>query len=150
MEVRLVLEPIDCVVIEIFEVYSGICNRIARILISVRGSDSGNTDERVKRRRETGIRILKQAAHSAQLSSYFDLCRTLGVLNAADLPRVEGISEKDMDDIEVRMMGGAPTANAPAAEDEGNMAIATMISRKCVLFEDEEHFGNTSLLQSPE
>lgn len=55
-----------------------------------------------------------------------------------------------MDDIEVRMMGGAPTANAPAAEDEGNMAIATMISRKCVLFEDEEHFGNTSLLQSPE
>lgn len=71
---RLVLEPIDCVVIEIFEVYSGICNRISRILISVRGSDSGNTDERVKRRRETGIRILKQAAHSAQLSSYFDLC----------------------------------------------------------------------------
>ncbi|KAG6539069.1 hypothetical protein ZIOFF_004222 [Zingiber officinale] len=125
MEVELILEAMYCVVIEIFEVYSGICNGIARFLIGVRGSDSGNADERVKCRRETGIQILRRAAeHSAQLSSYFDHCRTLGVLNAADLPRVEGTPENDMDNLKVLMLGDAPTANAPAAEDEGKRAIA--------------------------
>ncbi|KAG6494606.1 putative clathrin assembly protein At1g25240 [Zingiber officinale] len=166
MAVGLVLEAMDCVVIEIFEVYSGICSGIARFLVGVHGSNSGDVDKRVKRRRAMGIRILRRAAaQSAQLSSYFDLCRSLGVLNAADLPRVEGIPEKDMNDIEALMLGGAPAANTAAftsaaekqeeEEEEGKRAraaldSATMISRKWVVFDDEGNVGNTTLLRSPE
>ncbi|XP_074558999.1 putative clathrin assembly protein At1g25240 [Curcuma longa] len=165
MEVGLVLEAMDCVVIEIFEVYSGICSGIAQFLVGAHGSNSGDVDKRVKRRRAMGIRILRRAAaQSAQLSSYFDLCRSLGVLNAADLPRVEGIPEKDMNDIEVLMLGGAPAANTAAKawapeeqeeEEEGKRAraaldSATMISRKWVVFDDEGNVGNTTLLRSPE
>ncbi|KAG6534721.1 hypothetical protein ZIOFF_008624 [Zingiber officinale] len=114
----------------------------------------GNADERVKRRWETGIRILRRAAaHSAQLSSYFYLCRTLGVLNAADLPRIEGIPKNDLDNLKVLMLGDAPTANAPAAEDEGKRAMAetdsaTTISKKRELFDEDGHFENTAFLRS--
>ncbi|PKU64430.1 hypothetical protein MA16_Dca018992 [Dendrobium catenatum] len=48
-----------------------------------------------------GMRVLRRAAeHSVQLSSYFSLYRSLGVLNAAEIPPVESIPEEDICDLE--------------------------------------------------
>lgn len=119
MEVSLVLEAMNCVLIEIFEVYSQICKGIASFLINVFGEDHnpksgfcsnecGNLSPESKRRRGIlGVRVLRKATEqSSQLSAYFELCRGLGVLNAAELPQVEKIPEEDIHDLEMMLLGG--------------------------------------------
>ncbi|KAJ4745864.1 ENTH/ANTH/VHS superfamily protein [Rhynchospora pubera] len=118
MEVGLVLEAMNCVLIEIFEVYSQICKGIASFLVSVFGSDHhtkmefylnefGNLSPEAKRRRGiVGVMVLRKAIEqSAQLSAYFELCRSLGVMNAAELPEVEKIPEEDVHDLEMLLLG---------------------------------------------
>ncbi|KAJ1701515.1 hypothetical protein LUZ63_001294 [Rhynchospora breviuscula] len=118
MEVGLVLEAMNCVLIEIFEVYSQICKGIASFLVSVFGSDHhtkmeyywnefGNLSPEAKRRRGiVGVRVLRKAIEqSEQLSTYFELCRSLGVMNAAELPEVEKIPEEDVHDLQMLLLG---------------------------------------------
>ncbi|CAL9114000.1 unnamed protein product [Musa textilis] len=160
MEVSLVLEAMDCVVIEIFEVYSSICSGIAHFLVGILGPDQyGAMTEARRRRGRVGMRILRRAAaQNSQLSSYFDLCRALGVLNAAELPPVEGIPEKDMDDLERMVLGGTTGSDEEAAavavagngggraerEVQGKTSeghFGTVITKEWVVFEDEGHCG---------
>ncbi|RWW87130.1 hypothetical protein BHE74_00004058 [Ensete ventricosum] len=158
MEVELVLEAMDCAVIEIFDVYSGICSGIAHFLVGVLGPDPAKpeattTTEAMKRRRAAGMQVLRRArAQSAQLSAYFDLCRALGVLNAAELPPVEGIPEQDMDDIE-RMMLCITQESDDEAEDRNRKTpeggSMTVTAGEWVVFEDESHSVN-SILDFPE
>lgn len=120
MEVGLVLEAMNCVLIEIFEVYSQICKGVASFLVNVFGSDHnlksefclnecGNLSPEAKMRRGiVGVRVLRKATEqSSQLSAYFELCRSLGVLNAAELPEVEKIPEEDIQDLEMLLLGEA-------------------------------------------
>jgi ANTH domain len=120
MEVGLVLEAMNCVLIEIFEVYSQICKGIASFLISIFGSDHNPvtifcanegcnlSPEAKKRRGIVGVRVLRKATEqSSQLSAYFELCRSLGVLNAAELPEVEKIPEEDIHELEMLLLGEA-------------------------------------------
>lgn len=120
MEVGLVLEAMNCVLIEIFEVYSQICKGVASFLVNVFGSDHnlksefclnecGNLSPEAKMRRGIiGVKVLRKATEqSSQLSAYFELCRSLGVLNAAELPEVEKIPEEDIQDLEMLLLGEA-------------------------------------------
>ncbi|RZS17930.1 hypothetical protein BHM03_00050141 [Ensete ventricosum] len=160
MEVSLVLEAMDCVVIEIFEVYSSICSGIAHFLVGILGPDQyGAMTEARRRRGRVGMRILRRAvAQNSQLSSYFDLCRALGVLNATELPPVEGIPEKDMDDLERLVLGGTTGSDEGAAavavagngggraeqEVQGKKSeghFGTVITKEWVVFDDEGHCG---------
>ncbi|KAI0513553.1 hypothetical protein KFK09_009578 [Dendrobium nobile] len=95
MEVGLILEAMNCVIIEIFEIYSCICRGIARFLVDVLGSDVPDSSalhttaasskekmavpsEEQKRLGMAGMRVLcRDAEQSVQLSSYFSLCRSL-------------------------------------------------------------------------
>ncbi|THU60082.1 hypothetical protein C4D60_Mb07t08890 [Musa balbisiana] len=152
MEVELVLDAMDCAVIEIFDVYSGICSGIAHFLVSVLGPDPAKpeaTTEAMKRRRAAGMQVLRRArAQSAQLSAYFELCRALGVLNAAELPPVEGIPEQDMDDIE-RMMLCITQGSDDEAEERNRKTTEggsmTVTADEWVVFEDENHSVNSIL-----
>ncbi|CAD5189031.1 unnamed protein product [Musa acuminata subsp. malaccensis] len=156
MEVELVLEAMDCAVIEIFDVYSGICSGIAHFLVGVLGPDPAKpeaTTEAMKRRRAAGMQVLRRArAQSAQLSAYFELCRALGVLNAAELPPVEGIPEQDMDDIE-RMMLCITQGSDDEAEERNRKTpeggSMTVTADEWVVFEDENHSVN-SILDFPD
>ncbi|KAF3324129.1 putative clathrin assembly protein [Carex littledalei] len=184
MEVGLVLEAMNCVLIEIFEVYSQICKGVASFLVNVFGSDHnpksefclnecGNLSPKAKMRTGiVGVRVLRKATEqSSQLSAYFELCRSLGVLNAAELPEVEKIPEEDIQDLEMLLLGeaeeeeerreiespvqqeleylevspGAQLIETPVEQTQGEEGRAVM-SEEWVIFEDDLnerqcHFG---------
>uniref|UniRef100_A0ACD5ZUE8 Uncharacterized protein n=1 Tax=Avena sativa TaxID=4498 RepID=A0ACD5ZUE8_AVESA len=159
MEENLVLEAMDCVVIEIFEVYSQVCTGIARFLVSVLGSApttprprAGETVEMARRRRGIqGMRVLRKAAEqSAQLSSYLELCRSLGVLNATEFPAVERVPEDDIRDLEKLIMTHAEDsskvedneAKALVAMEKASVPSNAVVTRDWVVFDEGEGEGN--------
>uniref|UniRef100_I1QPE6 F-box domain-containing protein n=1 Tax=Oryza glaberrima TaxID=4538 RepID=I1QPE6_ORYGL len=84
MEVPLVLEAMDCALIEILQVYGEICTGVALFLVGVPAPTT--RPRQTKSTAAAGIKVLRKAAEkSAQLSSYFELCRSLGVVNVREL-----------------------------------------------------------------
>lgn len=171
MEQGLILEAMDCVVIEIFEVYSQVCTGIARFLVAVLGSAPttprrrpGETMAEARQRRGAqGMRVLRKAAEqSAQLSSYFELCRGLGVLNAAEFPAVERVPDDDIRDLEklitshvveegrskvtekeakalVAVEEKKDEAKALVAVEETGLAFRTVVTKEWVVFDDDDN-----------
>ncbi|XP_010271110.1 PREDICTED: putative clathrin assembly protein At1g25240 [Nelumbo nucifera] len=100
MNVKLIFEAMDCVVIEIFEIYDRIYNGIAKLLM---GIFSAGKKEAAK-----ALTVLQKAAiQGEQLSSYFDFCKRFGVLNASECPKVLHIPEEGIRDLE-RIINGVP------------------------------------------
>lgn len=159
MEVALILEAMDCVVIEIFEVYSGICNGIACFLSGILGppasGEGGEEQEAMRRRRgAVGMRILRRAVEqSSHLSAYFEACRILGVLNATEFPPVERIPDEDIRDLERLVMGGISGTNEDEPEEQQAAASTSprrsgaVVTEEWVVFDDgdgaaKRHRGN--------
>ncbi|CAN4087571.1 unnamed protein product [Withania somnifera] len=78
--VPLVLEAMDCVTIEVFDVYGRICNGIARITLRI-------------------YSIWKTTIQGEELSSYFELCQSIGMKNATEFPRIEQIPCEDIKEL---------------------------------------------------
>lgn len=96
----LVLEAMDCVIMEIFDVYSRICNGIARVLMRI--YSAGKVEAAM------ALKVLRKATvQSEELSLYFEFCRDMGVIHASDCPRVEQIPEEDIREIELIINGVA-------------------------------------------
>ncbi|OEL20691.1 hypothetical protein BAE44_0018291 [Dichanthelium oligosanthes] len=71
------------------------------------------------------MRVLRKAAEqSAQLSSYFELCRGLGVLNAAKFPAVERVPDDDIRDLEKLMMSHVVKDGNKVPENEAKALVA--------------------------
>ncbi|KAL2512407.1 putative clathrin assembly protein [Abeliophyllum distichum] len=84
--VPLVLEAMDRIVIEIFDVYGEICRGIAIVLMNI--YSSGKVEATM------ALKILQKAViQGEQLSSYFEFCHDIGVLNASKLPSIERVPE---------------------------------------------------------
>ncbi|KAH0724143.1 hypothetical protein KY285_000008 [Solanum tuberosum] len=91
--VPLVLEAMDCVMIEVFDVYSRICNGIARILLRI--YSAGKVEASM------ALRIVQKATiQGEELSVYFELCQSIGVKNAAEFPTIEQIPYEDIKELE--------------------------------------------------
>ncbi|KAG0543936.1 hypothetical protein BDA96_02G231900 [Sorghum bicolor] len=119
MEVPLVLEAMDCALIEIFQVYGEICTGIARFLVSgVQCRPAKPTMD--KAATAEGVKVLWRAVEQgAQLSSYFDLCRGLGVANARKLPAAfVRLKDDDVRDLERILMTDIQDDNSDEAEPE--------------------------------
>nr|XP_043620009.1 putative clathrin assembly protein At1g25240 [Erigeron canadensis] len=85
----LVLEAMDCIVIEIFDIYSRICNGIAAVLVRLYAVGK---DEAVK-----AFSILQKAAAQAEvLSRYIEFCRDFGVTKASESPKIVHIRKEDI------------------------------------------------------
>ncbi|CAL4999267.1 unnamed protein product [Urochloa decumbens] len=156
----LVLEAMDCVVIEIFEVYSQVCTGIARFLVAVLGSAPtaprprpGETVAAARRRRGAqGMRVLRKAAEqSKRLSAYFELCRSLGVLNAAEFPAVERVPDDDIRELEKIIMSHVVEdgSKVPEEKREAKQALVavegtevalsrTVVTKEWVVFDDDD------------
>ena len=98
-----------------------------------------------RRRGVHGMRVLwKAAEQSAQLASYFELCRSLGVLNAAEFPAVERVPEDDIRDLEKLIMTHAEDssevedneAKALVAMEKASVASKTVVTREWVVFDE--------------
>ncbi|KAJ8565291.1 hypothetical protein K7X08_007867 [Anisodus acutangulus] len=91
--VPLILEAMDCVMIEVFDVYSRICNGIARIMLRI--YSAGKVEASM------ALRIVQKATiQGEELSFYFKLCRRIGVKNAIECPRIEQIRDEDIKELE--------------------------------------------------
>lgn len=162
IKVELVLEAMDCVLVEIFEVYSGICSGIATFLVGIAGASSRRRGGEQERRRALfGIRVLRKAGEQcSQLSACFEMCRELGILNTTEFPPVERIREEDIRELEKMVMGSIPKGDLEASGGRRNGEVREEEEKRCLLgpsktivsenwevFEDDrgmgkEYFGN--------
>ncbi|XVE91857.1 hypothetical protein REPUB_Repub01dG0047500 [Reevesia pubescens] len=98
MQVLLILEAMDCVIIEIFDVYSRICSEIAKVLLIIHSVG--------KLEAVMALRILQKATKQGEeLSLFFEFCKEYGVLNANEFPTVTQIPEEDVEELE-RIING--------------------------------------------
>ncbi|XP_071714339.1 putative clathrin assembly protein At1g25240 [Rutidosis leptorrhynchoides] len=89
----LVLEAMDCIVIEIYDIYSRICNGIASVLIRLYSIE--------KTEAVTAFSVLQKAAAQADvLSRYIELCRVFGVAKASESPKIVHIHKDDIHALE--------------------------------------------------
>ncbi|KAM0007448.1 putative ANTH domain, ENTH domain, ANTH domain superfamily protein [Helianthus debilis subsp. tardiflorus] len=85
----LVLEAMDCIMIEIFDIYSRICKGIAEVLM--RAYSIG------KPKAQMAFSILQKSAVQAEnLSQYIDFCKEFGVDKASECPKIAHINEHDI------------------------------------------------------
>lgn len=168
----LVLDAMECAVVEIFDVYAQVRGGIAEYLVAVLGGSApttptprprpGETVATARRRRAMqGVRVLrKEAEQSALVSSYFELCRTLGVLGAAEFPAVERVPDHDIRDLEKLIMAHVEDGGCMLEQDnkakalvvpvEGaGVASTTVATKEWMVFDDDAgtgvrqgHFGD--------
>ncbi|KAI3734154.1 hypothetical protein L6452_13617 [Arctium lappa] len=91
----LVLEAMDCIMIEIFDIYSRICNGIAAVLVRI------YTSTTTKAEATKVMSILKKAmVQGEDLSQYINLCSDLGVMKAKKFPKIHRIPKEDIGELE--------------------------------------------------
>ncbi|KAG9144878.1 hypothetical protein Leryth_026385 [Lithospermum erythrorhizon] len=95
----LFVEAIDCVIVEVFDVYSQICSGISKFLVNI--CSVGKVEAAM------ALKIIQKTTNQGdELSQYFEICKEIGVMNASDCPRVDKISKEDMKDLEDIINGG--------------------------------------------
>ncbi|KAB8643109.1 hypothetical protein FH972_026105 [Carpinus fangiana] len=164
MIVTLILEAMECVVVEIFEVYSKICSGIAQALLQV--YEVGVKDEA-----EMALIVLQKArVQGEELNMYFDFCRDIGVINASEFPIIEHIPDEDIRDLEQiingEFNGKSLDSNGIHPEDraivlkesgaivegrESKSVLETIITEKWEVFEEDlkaNGAGNSSGIRS--
>ncbi|XP_022776537.1 putative clathrin assembly protein At1g25240 [Durio zibethinus] len=117
MKVLLILEAMDCVIIEIFDVYSRICSEIAKVLLKIHSVG--------KLEAVMALKILQKATtQGEELSLFFEFCKEYGVLNANEFPTVTHIPEEDVQELE-RIINGdsAKTYKNDDFKEKNQMAI---------------------------
>ncbi|KAF7073567.1 hypothetical protein CFC21_078535 [Triticum aestivum] len=132
----LVLDAMECAVVEIFDVYGQVRAGIAEYLVAALGGSApttamprprpGETVATARRRRAMqGVRVLrKEAEQSALVSSYFELCRALGVLSAAEFPALERVPDHDIRDLEKLIMAHVEDGGCMVEQDNEAKALA--------------------------
>lgn len=140
---NLVVEAMDCVIIEIFQVYGTICEGVAHVLMNI--YESGRLEAAM------ALRILKRAtAQGHKLREYFEFCRKYGVLSASEFPKVVDIPEEDIKELE-RIINRVPEKIIEMDverkdEDSKMMVLKTVVTQKWELFDDGKIFNNGILV----
>ncbi|WMV06627.1 hypothetical protein MTR67_000012 [Solanum verrucosum] len=134
--VPLVLEAMDCVMIEVFDVYSRICNGIARILLRI--YSAGKVEASM------ALRIVQKATiQGEELSVYFELCQSIGVKNAAEFPTIEQIPYEDIKELEEIINGVSEKESRiiPYQQDEnGDQNLENESKLRTVITDNWEKF----------
>ncbi|XWS69449.1 hypothetical protein CRYUN_Cryun04dG0180100 [Craigia yunnanensis] len=149
MKVRLILEAMDCVIIEIFDVYSRICSEIAKVLLNIYSVG--------KLEAAMALKILQKATtQGEELSLFFEFCKEYGILNANEFPTVTQIPEEDVQELK-RIINGVSEKtykdedfkeknqmtivlreenNAIVEQRKTNGTLKTIITDKWVVFDE--------------
>jgi len=142
MNVALIMEAMDCIIVEVFDVYSNFCDRIAGVLLRI--YDVGGKTEAC-----VGLKVLKKAiVQGDELAYYIEVCRDIGVLNASQCPEIERISEEDIQDLE-RIISGAYSAkkSLEGANDgvENENQGKSIVVRDCLQLKESKN-GLTTVI----
>ncbi|ESW25165.1 hypothetical protein PHAVU_003G012900 [Phaseolus vulgaris] len=93
MNVVLVLEAMDCVMDEVLEMYGKFSSRVHRAVSRV--LDMGGIEEA-----KCGLDVVRKAElQGAKMTTYFNFCKDIGVLNVSDCPEIVRVDEKDIDEL---------------------------------------------------
>ncbi|KAJ0546887.1 putative ANTH domain, ENTH domain, phosphoinositide-binding clathrin adaptor, domain 2 [Helianthus annuus] len=116
----LVLEAMNCIMLEIYDIYSRICNGIAAVL--VRLYSIGKTEAGM------AFSILQKASTQAEvLSRYIDFCRDFGVTKASESPKIVHIRKDDIQQLEQIINRASSPQKAeqsiPNEEDKPTMPV---------------------------
>lgn len=142
MKKTLILEAMDCVVIEIFDVYGRICSAIAKLLIKIH--PAAGKSEAVM-----ALKVVKKATSQGEdLTLYFEFCKEFGVSNAHEIPKFVRIPEEDIQAIEnvingVREKEETKEEEVYEVEEEKGIILVqrpelqTIITDKWEVFEDD-------------
>lgn len=150
MRVSLILEAMDCVMVEIYDVYSRICSGIAKVLMRIHDAEKPEAEMAL-------VVVHKAMKQGDKLADYFEFCKEFGVLNANECPEVTQIPEEDILELE-RIIDGVsnkvnPTqvtqsnkdsnltakTNVSEAENkkETKVAMETVVTDDWVIFEED-------------
>lgn len=144
MHVTLILEALDCVVIEIYDVYSRICNGIARVLTRIYSARPGEV--------AMALNVLHKANEQGEeLSLYFEFCRDFGILNMLELPKVTEVPEEDIRVLEGLINGDLENIDKEDSKKKEDSEMADLnddnVQEKAVVVkEDESCFNNKKRL----
>ncbi|KAE8719626.1 putative Homeobox protein 32 [Hibiscus syriacus] len=147
MKVRLILEAMDCVIVEIFDVYGIICRDIAKVLLKIYSIS--------KQEAALALKVLQKATKQGEeLSLFFKFCKEYGVSNAGLFPTVTQIPEQEVEELE-RIIDGASVSDktlkdsnecfkeknqmemATVLEEHTKGTLKTIITNKWVVFDEE-------------
>ncbi|WOG83602.1 hypothetical protein DCAR_0102779 [Daucus carota subsp. sativus] len=132
---NLILEAMDCVIIEIFDVYSRICSGISAVLFQI--CSAGKVEASM------GLKILHKAnVQGKELCMYIEFCRELGVNNAANFPGVKHIAEEDIRMLEHIISEATDRGNEQNNDTaEGSLTMVTLESK----IDEQNESGRHSL-----
>ncbi|KAF2531145.1 hypothetical protein F2Q70_00030757 [Brassica cretica] len=146
MKKTLILEAMDCVVIEIFDIYGKICSGIAKLLIKI--SPAAGKAEAVM-----ALKIVKKATSQGEdLALYFEFCKKFGVSNAHEVPKFVRIPQENIEAMEKALKGVEQKEETredheeEVVEEKSIILVAerpqlkTIITDKWEVFEDDYSF----------
>ncbi|KAK9063823.1 hypothetical protein SSX86_017695 [Deinandra increscens subsp. villosa] len=89
----LVLEAMNCIMLEIYDIYGRICKGIAAVLVRI--YSLGKTEAGM-----TFAIMQKAAVQADNLSRYIEFCRDFGVTKASESPKIVHIRKEDIQELE--------------------------------------------------
>lgn len=139
MKKTLILEAMDCIVVESINIYGRICSGIIKIL-----PIAGKTEA------ATTLKIIHKATSQGEdLAIYFDFCKGFGVSNARDTPQFVSIPKKEVEAIE-KMIEAKPKKEEQVEEKKAILVLErpklqTIITDKWEIFEDDYYFNEMTM-----
>ncbi|CAA7058233.1 unnamed protein product [Microthlaspi erraticum] len=140
MKKTLILEAMDCVIVESISIYGRICAGIVKI-VKIAGKTEAAATLKI---------INKGKSQGEDLSFFFDFCKGFGVSNARDVPQFVGIPDEEIEAIE-KMIDEKPTKDEveeDEVEEEKGMVVyesprlQTIVTEKWEVFEEEDYYFN--------
>ncbi|XVF85536.1 hypothetical protein PTKIN_Ptkin17bG0125200 [Pterospermum kingtungense] len=140
MKVRLVLEAMDCVILEISDVYSRICREISNVLVKIHSAGKVEADMAMK--------VLEMArAQGEELYLFFEFCKEYGILNAYEIPRLTQISDEDVRKVEMIIDGDlGKTCKEEEIKQNNTMAMVVREEHKAVVEQRESKEGLKTII----
>ncbi|XP_052205659.1 putative clathrin assembly protein At1g25240 [Diospyros lotus] len=106
----LVLEAMDCVILEVYDVYSKVCNAMAKVLVKIHSAGKIQASWALKL-------VQKATVQSEELALYFEYCREIGVLRASECPTIKRLPEEGIRELE-RIINGVPDRICSRKDDQ--------------------------------
>lgn len=146
MKKTLILEAMDCIVIESINIYGRICSGIIKII------PLANKTEAVAL-----LKVIQKAmAQGEDLDMYFEFCKNFGVSNARETPQFVRIPEEEVEAIE-KIVNNIEEMEKPKKEEKEEVEekkaivvlekkrkkLQTIITDKWEIFEDNYRYFNS-------
>lgn len=113
--VPLILEVMDGIIVEIYDVYSRICRGIAIVLINIYSAGKAEAT--------TALRLVQKATQQGDdLTYFFQFCQQIGVINASEFPVIDRIPDEGIHELE-QIIEGFSVCDESPVDGEVNIVV---------------------------